>query len=117
MRRNGYIAVFVSCFILISGLLSPVSRAALLSRAPGPEQTGLNGTGLAPAMPPNMENSGAKTAFSSGGASADSEFREDSAAASGGALNSVLIMIALLSAAACANVASVRLKRGEVMLC
>lgn len=117
MRRNGYLAVFVSCFILISGLLSPASRAALLSRAPGPEQTGLSGTGLAPAMPPNMENSGAKTAFSSDGASADGEFREDSAAASGGALNSVLIMIALLSAAACASVASVRLKRSEVMLC
>ena len=117
MRRNGYLAVFVSCFILISGLLSPVSRAALLSRAPGPEQTGLSGTGLAPAMPPNMENSGAKTAFSSGGASADGEFREDSAAASGGALNSVLIMIALLSAAARASVASSRSKRGEVMLC
>ena len=117
MRRNGYIAVFVSCFILISGLLSPVSRAALMSRAPAPEQTGLSGTGLAPAMPPNMENSGAKTAFSSGGASADGEFREDFAAASGGALNSVLIMIALLSAAACASVASVRLKRSEVMLC
>ena len=118
MKNVKKFSILISCFIMVSALLSPVARAALITGSPESESVSeLGGTGLAPAVPPNMENSSGKTAFASGETGADRDFRTDVFAVSRNSdIKELTIYTGILPERGLPGTGA-RFDRHEVMLC
>ncbi len=117
MKRLKYTAMLISCLMLVSGWLSPVSKAALGVFAHDNAAAPYSGTGLVPATPPNMENSGGKTAFSPIETAPAGELKTDGCAAASGMINNI---ITLRPGSVCGAVKArggARADGREVMLC
>ena len=117
MKRLKYAAMFISCLMLVSGWLSPMSKAALEALAPDSGAAPYSGTGLAPATPPNMENSGGKTAFSPIETSPAGELKTDVYAAARGMINKIITIGTGFAYGARPSGGGARAESREVMLC
>ncbi len=118
MRRLKFAAMFISCLMLVSGWLAPMSKAALEALAPDDSGAApYSGTGLAPATPPNMESSGGKTAFSPSETSPAGELKTDVYAAARGMINKIITIGTGSACGARPSGGGARTDGREVMLC
>lgn len=78
MQHKKFIAIIALCFVLMSMIISPISRSALVTGGSKSEfASDLIQTALSMAIPPNMENSSGKTAFAADKPIADRDFKAD----------------------------------------
>lgn len=117
MKKMKYVAFFVSCFVFLCSLLSPVSRVFLSPDEEAPKQAALSGEGLAPATPPNMESSSGRTAVSPTRPIADGELRADIYGADWGSLCGTAAVTSGFIPVGLAPKGGARRGSREVMLC
>ncbi len=78
MKHKKINVIIVLCFVLMSMIISPMSRSALVTGGSKSEfASDLIQTALSMAIPPNMENSSGKTAFAADKPIADRDFKAD----------------------------------------